>query len=85
MGHNPCVLRVPMVGRNLSGDIARAFSCLLWAGEVKEAMQPVPSRGPLGGDQFKWLHGPSLLGLPMVGRIQSGFGNPSLREIIVAT
>ena len=68
--HHPCLLGVPMVGRDQYGYISRAFSGFPWWREINIATSPLPSQGPHGGERSKWLHHPCLLGVPVVGRNQ---------------
>ena len=71
--HNPCLLRVPMVGADQYGYITPAFLGSPWWGEINMATQPLPSWGPRGGERSIWLHNPCLLRVPMVGRDQYGY------------
>ena len=75
--HHPCLLRVPMVGRNQYGYITPAFSGFPWWGEINMATSPLPSQGSHGGEKSTWLHHPCLLRVPMVGRNQHGYINPA--------
>ena len=69
---HPCLLRVPMVGRNQNGYITSAFSGSLWREEIKVGTSHLPPRG-LHGEKSKWIHHPYLLGVPMAGRSQNGY------------
>ena len=75
--HHPCLLGVPMVGREQYGYITPAFSGSPWWGESNMATSPLPSQGPHGGERAIWLHHPCLLGVPMVGREQYGYTTPA--------
>ena len=54
--HHPCLLGVPIVGRNQYGYITRAFSGSPSWGEFNMATSPLPSRVPLvGRDQYGYI------------------------------
>ena len=68
----PCLLGVPNLGRKQIGCKTVAFSESPKGQAVKLATSPLPSRGPLCGKESKWLHHPCLLGVPKLGKDQSG-------------
>ena len=91
MATSPCLLGVPMVRRDQYGYFIPAFSESPWCGDINMATSPLPSRGPHGAERSIWLLYPCLLGVPMVGRHQSGYitptfsGSPWCGEINLAT
>ena len=75
--HHPCLLRVPIVGKDQYVYISRASSGSAWWGNINMVASPVPSRGPHAGERSIWLHQPWLLRVPMVGKDQNGYMTPA--------
>ena len=75
--HHPCLLGVPIVGRDQCGYITPTFSgSPLW-GEINVATSPMPSRAPHSGERPIGLHHPCLLRVPIVGKDQYGYITPA--------
>ena len=75
--HHPCLLRVPMSGRDQYSCITPFFAGSPWWGEINMATSRLPSQVPHGGERSIGLHHPFLLGVPMVGRKQGGYNTPT--------
>ena len=60
--HHPCLIGVPMVGRDPNDNITLAFFGSAWWGHIKVATSPLPSWGPQGRERSKCDITPAFLG-----------------------